>query len=191
MSGGTCHQAVPALAGTCRRRMSSQVTPRGAGSPAPLLAKRPLQPFPGKALSCAPLVGAPNTHGHWIQPRFRRYRQEGARSLGLPPRSPRTDVNAPPLPARAGPQVLDHRWPRGGPYHCLVMSNIMTTPLQFLYTSRNSASRASSDSAWGWEGIRRETALWGPHRRDPTSGRDQTVQSTKRTATLIWGKTRT
>ena len=27
------------------------------------------------------------------------------------------------------------------------MSNIMTTPLQFLYTSRNSASRAISDSA--------------------------------------------
>ena len=35
------------------------------------------------------------------------------------------------------------------PYHCLVMSNIMTTPLQFLYTSRNSASRAISDSACG------------------------------------------
>lgn len=33
------------------------------------------------------------------------------------------------------------------PYHCLVISNIMTTPLQFLYTSRNSASRAISDSA--------------------------------------------
>lgn len=29
-------------------------------------------------------------------------------------------------------------------YHCLVMSNIMMTPLQFLYTSRNSASRATS-----------------------------------------------
>lgn len=29
-------------------------------------------------------------------------------------------------------------------YHCLVMSNIMITPLQFLYTSRNSASRATS-----------------------------------------------
>lgn len=36
---------------------------------------------------------------------------------------------------------------QASPYHCLVMSNIMTTPLQFLYTSRNSASRAISDSA--------------------------------------------
>ena len=32
----------------------------------------------------------------------------------------------------------------GRSYHCLVMSNIMMIPLQFLYTSRNSASRATS-----------------------------------------------
>lgn len=40
------------------------------------------------------------------------------------------------------------------------MSNIMTTPLQFLYTSRNSASRAISDSAWDG-GVRRERRCCG------------------------------
>lgn len=71
-----------------------------------------------------------------------------ALQLCAPPTAPevlggRREAAAPP----AGPR---------GPYHCLVMSNIMTTPLQFWYTSRNSASRASSDSAWGGEGIGRE-----------------------------------
>lgn len=77
-----------------------------------------------------------------------------------PPTAPevlggRREAAAPP----AGPR---------GPYHCLVMSNIMTTPLQFWYTSRNSASRASSDSAWGGEGIGREgRSVWrGPTAED-------------------------
>lgn len=62
------------------------------------------------------------------------------------------------------------RWyPSQPPYHCLVMSNIMTTPLQFLYTSRNSASRAISDSAWGQEGVghERRGCGWGPTGVDP------------------------
>lgn len=46
-----------------------------------------------------------------------------------------------------GTRSLEGYFQPAPPYHCLVMSNIMTTPLQFLYTSRNSASRAISDSA--------------------------------------------
>lgn len=60
-------------------------------------------------------------------------------------------------------------WERLCPYHCLVMSNIMTTPWQFLYTSRNSASRAISDSAWGREGPGMRWHGGRPHRWGPAA----------------------
>lgn len=140
----------------------------GAPTKTPLDSTRFWMVFAGKAVLPHAEVNTPTLAQHPTPAQHTCRTETAGPVLGSRPAT----VHSPELTLRKhlAPAVTPAGSPSAGPtecpwvvgarsrapsYHCLVMSNIMTTPLQFLYTSRNSASRAISDSAWD----RRESGM--------------------------------